>query len=173
MKQRSSGQARSPLPPRSRPMSRSPLPSPLPVPGTVRLHASAPVQAAARDTGFSRAVKLAVRRRAGGGDAGLALCECCGTWLGQYGGDVQHIICRGMGGTSRPGIGTIVNASLMCRRDHDTAEARDPELFERGFWRHSWETPGATPLMLHGRDGGFTRWLTADGGYSATAPGVA
>ena len=157
-------------------MSRSPFRSPLPVPGkAVRLHASAPVQAAAaaRDTGFSRAVKLAVRKRAGGGDAGLALCECCGTWLGQYGGDVQHIIARGSGGTSRPEINSIRNAALLCRRDHDTAEARDPELFERGFWRHSWEQVGAAPLMLGTPDGGFTRWLTADGGYSATDPGVA
>jgi hypothetical protein len=125
----------------------------------------------ARDTGFSAAVKLAVRRRAGGGDAGHALCEACGTWLGQYGGDIQHVICRGMGGTSRPEIDSVINAALMCRRDHDTAEARDPELYERGFWRHSWETPGTCPLMLHGRDGGFTRWLTADGGYSTTPLG--
>jgi hypothetical protein len=137
----------------------------------VALQAAALAPRPGRDTGFSAAVKLAVRRRAGGGEAGLALCEACGTWLGQYGGDIQHVICRGMGGTSRPGIDSVVNAALMCRRDHGIAEARDPEMYERGFWRHSWETVGACPLMLHGRDGGFTRWLLADGTYGTEAPG--
>jgi len=156
---------RSPLPPRSAPMPRS---TAWPAYGAPRA-----ARPRLRDTGFSPAVKLAVRRRAGGGDAGLALCECCGTWLGHYGGDVQHIIARGSGGTSRPEINGIQNAALMCRRDHDAAETRDPDLYDRGFWRHSWEQVGAAALELHGRDGGFTRWLTTDGGYSATAPGEA
>jgi hypothetical protein len=124
-------------------------------------------------TGFSASVKLGTRSRAGSGEPERALAECCGIWLGRYGGDIQHIIARGMGGTSDPLIDSIVNAALMCRPHHDLAEARDPELLERGFWRHSWETPGACPLMLHGRDGGFTRWLDSRGGYSATPPSEA
>ena len=163
---------RTPMPARTSPMPRTPF-RPLDAPAREerspqRVRAASP---RVRDTGFSPAVKLAVRKRAGGGDAGLALCERCGTWLGQYGGDIQHIISRGSGGTSRPEISSVQNAALMCRRDHETAEARDPELYARGFWRWNAETPGVVPLMLHGRDDGFTRWLTADGTYSATAPG--
>lgn len=126
--------------------------------------------------GFSAAVKLAIRRRAGSGDASEALCESCGIWLGLHGGEVQHIICRGSGGTSLPEINSVRNGTLLCGSGalrtgcHGKAEDRDPEMYERGFWRKHGEKVGACPLMLHGRDGGFTRWLTADGGYSAEPP---
>lgn len=173
-----SGISRSAPPVRRTEIARSPFrtppaPSQIPHLTGVDLRPVSPPPRPRRDTGFTAAVKLAVRKRAGDGDAGRALCECCGTWLGQYGGDIQHVIARGMGGTSRPEIDSVINAALLCRRDHDTAEARDPELYDRGFWRYSWEEVGAAPLELHGRDGGFTRYLTADGGYSTTPPGRA
>lgn len=173
---RSSSLKRSPLPQRTKPMPgpKAPMPrtewlsrsggtKPRPAPGRSRNQHP-------RDTGFSADVKVGTRTRAGSGDPAQALAECCGIWLGLHGGDIQHIIARGMGGTSDPLIDSIVNAALMCRPHHDLAEARDPGLYQRGFWRHSWETPGACPLMLHGRDGGFTRWLLADGSYGTEAP---
>lgn len=142
------------------PMSRSGGRTPRPNPGRARNQA--------RDTGFSQAVKLAIRARAGDGDPDQALAECCGIWLGRYGGDIQHIIARGAGGSSRPSVNFVINGALMCRPHHELAESRDPGMYERGFWRHSWEVAGACPLMLHG---GFTRWLLADGTYGTEAPG--
>jgi hypothetical protein len=126
------------------------------------------------DTGFPPAVKLAIRARAGDGDPDNAVCEACGVWLGRYGGEIQHIIARGSGGTSLPEIGSVVNGCLLCgcaalrTGCHGRCEKRDPEMNERGFWRLHGERPGTTPLEMHGRDGGFTRWLTPDGHYSTT-----
>lgn len=161
------------MPPRTAPIPRSAFRPPVasrPVIAAVELGPRTAPPRTRRDTGFSAAVKLAVRTRAGDGDPEQALAECCGIWLGRYGGEIQHIIARGSGGTSRPGISSIRNAALMCRPDHALAENRDPELYERGFWRCNAEEVGAAPLMLHGRDGGFTRWLTEDGGYGTTPP---
>ena len=166
---------RTPLPPRTTPMSRgSGFRSPS-SPGTATITPSAQRTAgkAPRETGFPPAVRLAVRTRAGDGDPAQARCECHGIFLGLHGGEIQHIIARGMGGTSSAVINFVVNAALMCSPGHRLAETRDREMYERGFWRHSWEAPGAAPLVLGTPDGGFTRWLTTDGGYSATAPGEA
>jgi hypothetical protein len=135
--------------------------------------AGLPKRTPASDTGFPAVVKLMIRARAGDGDPDNAVCECHGYWMGRYGGDIQHVIASGSGGTSRPEINSVRNGALMCWPGHDLAEARDPEMYERGFWRWSHETVGAAPLVMRGADGGFTRWLTADGGYSATPPGGA
>lgn len=153
--------ARTPFP-RTPALSRSGGKKPRPNPGHAR-----------KRTGFSPAVILAARTRAGGGDPAQARCECHGHFLGLHGGEIQHIIARAMGGTSLTEINSVQNAAVMCEPGHALAEARDPEMYERGFWRKRSEKVGAAPLMLHGADGGFTRWLTGDGGYSTEAPGVA
>jgi hypothetical protein len=121
-------------------------------------------------TGFSPAIKLAARARTANGDPDQAVCECHGFWLGRYGGVIQHRVARGSGGTSRPEISSVVNAAVMCHPGHALAEARDPGMYERGFWRWNAESPAGVPLMIWTRDGGFTRWLTPEGGYSETRP---
>jgi hypothetical protein len=123
-----------------------------------------------KDTGFSPAVKLAIRTRAGGGNPDEAGAECCGIHLGRHGGEIQHIIARGSGGTSRPEISRVINGALMCLPHHAEAEKRLPKWYDRGFWRKNAETPGMVPLEMHGADGGVTRYLTPDGGYSEFPP---
>ena len=138
------------------------------------------VKGAARtETGFSRAVKLAVRTRAGNGDANEARCECCGIWLGRYGGQVQHIVARGMGGTSSPVLKTAANAALLCGTaqsgDHGLAESRDREMGAKGFWLPQGTDPRTVPMMLASEHGsGITVWRSEDGRYLLEAPeGVA
>ena len=130
-------------------------------------------------TGFSRAVKLLVRTRAGNGDVNEARCECCGIWLGRYGGQVQHIVARGMGGTSSPVLGTAANAALLCGTaqsgDHGLAESRDREMGAKGFWLPQGTDPRTVPMMLASEHGsGITVWRSEDGRYLLEAPeGVA
>ena len=134
------------------------------------------VKGAARtETGFSRAVKLAVRTRAGNGDVNEARCECCGIWLGRYGGQVQHIVARGMGGTSSPVLKTAANAALLCGTaqsgDHGLAESRDREMGAKGFWLPQGTDPRTVPMMLASEHGsGITVWRSEDGRYLLEAP---
>ena len=80
--------------------------------------ASAPVlQGPRRATGFPARVKLAVRIRAGMGDAADGCCEACGKWCGRlpdgaFLGQIQHIIGRGMGGCK-----VAVNLVIQTRID--------------------------------------------------------
>ena len=120
-----------------------------------------------RDTGFSRAVRLAVRERAGN------CCECHSIWLGDNGGELQHRVARGMGGRKSgapPWINGVANGVLMCVPGHRDAESRSAHMHERGFWLRSGEDPRLVPVMLHGLQGGIAVWLTADGRYSARPP---
>lgn len=134
-----------------------------------------PARPRLRDTGFTQRVKLAVRQRAGNGDAYRARCEACGCWLGRYGGEVQHRLARGMGGSSDPVVSSAANAALLCGSAaarsgcHGLAESRDPGMGRAGWWlEHGTGTdPAAVPVLLHMRR---RTWLTTDGGYSATAP---
>jgi len=164
--------------------SRTPIvrTSGLPRVGAGRLEAAGAgtVKSAARtETGFSRAVKLAVRTRAGSGDVNEARCECCGIWLGRYGGQVQHIVARGMGGTSSPVLKTAANAALLCGTaqsgDHGLAESRDREMGAKGFWLPQGTDPRTVPMMLASEHGsGITVWRSEDGRYLLEAPeGVA
>ena len=127
----------------------------------------APSRAARKGTGFPRAVKLAVRKRAGNGEIDDAACEACGIWLGRYGGQVQHIVARGRGGSRLRDV--ITNAALLCGSSldlgtcHGKCEARDPHYREMGFWRKSSDEP--SPVMLHGSQGGVTVWLNDLGHY--------
>lgn len=105
-------------------------------------------------TGFSPRVRKLVRTRAGGGDLFLACCECCGIWLGEHGGQIQHIVARGMGGTSNPVLKTAANGTLLCGTaqtgDHGRAERRDPEMRKRGFWLPQGTDPRLAPMTLLG-----------------------
>lgn len=130
-----------------------------------------------RRTGFSPAVKRAVRVRAGNGDPGAACCEACAVHLGEHGGEVQHRVARGMGGTSNPVLDSIVNAALLCGAAalrtgcHARAEARNADMHERGFWLRRGEDPAAVPIKTASPLGFWvTVWLDADGGYSTVTP---
>jgi hypothetical protein len=133
-----------------------------------------------RDTGFSQKVKLLVRTRAGNGDPEKAQCEACGIWLGRYGGQVQHVVARGMGGTSNPVLSTAVNAALLCGNPldrstcHGLAESRDPEIGAKGFWLPQGSDPRLEPMMLHsGHGSGVLVWRGTDGSYLFEAPEAA
>lgn len=125
----------------------------------------------AGETGFSDAVKAAVHLRAG------FRCEACGTWLGEKGGQCQHIAARGEGGSRDPLINSVVNGALLCGTPmtgcHGLCEARDPRMHAEGFWLEHGQDPAAEPFLVHlpGDAGGMRKWRTADGGYSDTAPG--
>lgn len=124
--------------------------------------------------GFSTRTRLLVRTRAGSGDPFDACCECCGIWLGLHGGQVQHIVARGMGGTSNPVLKTAANGALLCGTaqsgDHGLAESRDPEMGARGFWLPQGTDPRLVPMTLFG---GVEVWRSEDGRYLFQAPAVA
>ena len=90
-------------------------------------------------TGFSPRVRKLVRTRAGGGYAENACCESCGIWLGDHGGQLQHRLARGNGGSKDPVVSSAANATLMCGTPftgcHGLAESRNPEhrMEDRGF----------------------------------------
>ena len=135
-----------------------------------------PLQSEPADTGFSAAAKLAIRTRAGQGDADDALCEGCGIWCGRYGGQVHHIVDRLQ---AAPEIrNTIVNGLLLhgsaLTGCHGRATACEPHFNGMGFWLYSWQTPGEEGVMLYGASeggyGGTTVYLTTDGGYSIEPP---
>ena len=105
--------------------------------------------------GFSSRVRKLVRTRAGGGDLYLACCECCGIWLGEHGGQIQHIVARGMGGCKLPVIGSLANGAALCgltAQDgcHGLAERRDPVMRERGFWLQRGTDQRLMPMTLFG-----------------------
>jgi len=138
-----------------------------------------PVPAPRPVTGFPARVKLLVRKRAGNGAVEDAACEACGKHLGRYGGQVQHVVARGMGGTSNPVLATAANGALLCGTPHDgchgAAESRNAEMRARGFWLPQGSDPRAVPMMLHSRHGsGVLAWRSEDGSYSFEPPaGVA
>ena len=168
---------RTPMPPRTKPMPRGKGFRSLSVLKTVTpMRRSAPKHSRPKDTGFSTAVKLAVRTRAGNGDPDQARCEATGVWLGPDGGEVQHRVARLSGGRGRKApwwFSTAANAALLSREAHRLAEARDEHMRAAGFWLTSTQDATAEPVMLHDASdgGGLTVWLTPDGGYALQAPG--
>ena len=136
---------------------------------TVRVYAGGaervtPLKPRPKATGFPAAVKLLVRTRAGNGDIDLAACECCGIWLGRYGGEIQHREARGMGGSSDPARNSLVNAVLLSTGAHRLAESRDRGMNEGGFWLRSGQDPARTPIRLHSEHGsGVMVWLSPTG----------
>ena len=132
---------------------------------------------APRDTGFPRPVKLAIRARAGNRDPEAAECESCGTWLGRYGGEIQHRSARGAGGCRDEVINGPANGALLCRRCHRICEGRDEHMGMdgAGFWIKHGTTPEFDPrcvsVMWHVRAGsGVTVWLGEDGEYKYESP---
>jgi hypothetical protein len=129
----------------------------------------------AEHTGFTTGTKLLIRRRAGGGDPVYACCECCGRYLGQTLGEIQHVIARGMGGTSLEIMNSAANAALLCgsaiRRDgcHGAAEARSALIGARGFFVLGRQDPRAVSMILAS---GRAVWRSEDGAYLDTAPVV-
>lgn len=122
-------------------------------------------------TGFTPRVRNLVRIRAGSGEACDAVCEACGIWLGEHGGQVQHVVARGMGGTSNPVLKTAANGALLCGTaqsgHHGQAERRDPEMRNRGFWLPQGSDPRLVPMILFG---GIEVWRSEDGRYLYEAP---
>jgi hypothetical protein len=124
-----------------------------------------------QETGFSDAVKALTRSRA------LFHCEACGCWLGEHGGQVQHILARCAGGSKDPLINSVVNAALLCGTPmtgcHGLCETRDRRMHAEGFWLEHGQDPAAEPFLWHAPGGtsGVLRWRTADGGYSDGPPG--
>jgi hypothetical protein len=121
-------------------------------------------------TGFSPAVRRLIRTRAGDGDPFDACCEACAFWLGEYGGQIQHIVARGKGGSRyRNGAG---NGALLCgtvyEGCHGECEKRRPKMRERGFWRYSSDVVIAVDHSRYG-----LVFLLADGSVSREAPEVA
>jgi hypothetical protein len=119
---------------------------------------------------FTPKVKLLVRKRAGRGDIFEALCEACGGWLGEKGGEFQHIVARGMGGCRLVAVNSCAGAALLCgcaalgTGCHGLAEARDPHMREMGFWLPQGTDPRLEPMMLHGAGGGgLVVWRAQDG----------
>ncbi len=175
----------------SRPAPRTPLrrrarltaTSGLPRKATSRTPSAAAPRKAPRDTGFPAKVKLLIRTRAGNGNPENACCEACAMWLGEDGGQIQHIYARGKGGTRNPLYSTTANGCLLCGTRYtgchylceDRAHPLNAHMNAMGFWRlrNGREKPGDYPIMLHGQQGGTTVWLDTAGGYAATAPGEA
>jgi len=169
-------------PERRTPLARNTGLQPVPWSRAVRLlSAGAEVRSAATKkgkTGFSPAVRLQVRTRAGNGDPAEARCEACGGWLGPHAGDFQHIVARGMGGCKLAVTGSAANCTLLCRRCHDLCEARDPHMEAAGFWAKQGTDPRLLPMMLASEHGsGVMVWRAEDGkgpdgaGYLLEAPG--
>ena len=122
---------------------------------------------------FTPAVRLLIRTRAGYGDPWDACCECCGAWIGACGGQFQHRVARGAGGTSLPLLRSPANGVLMTVGCHAAAESRDHEhrMEARGFViRHGVGPefdPRFVPILLHQRD---KKWLSVDGKYLDEPP---
>jgi hypothetical protein len=141
----------------------------------------APVRKPRRETGFPAPVKLAVRVRAGQGDAEQACCESCGRWLGRYGGEVQHRLARKAGGTRSRVINGKANGALLCGNRyegcHKLAEDRDEDMRRRGWWIRDGRGPDHDPRLVpvefvsaHGLK--RTVWLAEDGSYSEVPRGA-
>jgi hypothetical protein len=121
-----------------------------------------------QETGFPHRVKLLARVRAGRGDADNAVCECCGRWLGHYGGEV-------CGRRVVQGPGDITNAVLLCENRHggcrQKAEDRDPEMEVKGFFIRDGNTAEHdsryVPVRLWD---GSVRWLGTGGSYLSRQP---
>ena len=114
------------------------------------------------------------RTRAGGGDPDSARCESCGCFLGRRGGQVQHRLARGSGGSRNPLVRSLANAALMCGTPqalcHGDAESRDPGrgMKAKGFVIDHGKglefDPRCVPIMLGSQFGsGQTVWLAENG----------
>lgn len=121
-------------------------------------------------TGFSPAVKRAVRLRAG------YRCENCGLWLGEHGGQVHHRLNRKMGGRGNGSVvNTVVAASLLCGTPftgcHGLATRLDAAMKANGFVLTENQNPADVPLNVLTAGGGrVLKWPTPEGDYSDVPP---
>lgn len=130
-----------------------------------------------RDTGFPPAVRKLIDWR--DSDQGLLLpyvrCQACGRVIRTEDGSRQHRIARHMGGTRDPRLSAIANGVWMCgnpavpRSCNAAAEARDPALYKRGFWRWQYEVKDL-PLIPVVRFNQHAYWPTLDGRWVLEAP---
>ena len=168
------------MPARSEPMSRGeglstriPMSRPREKPAAARGRAVGAATGLPKLPGeFTAKVKLQIRTRAGNGDPSQALCEAHGDFLGLHGGEIQHIVARGMGGSRDPVKQSPANGALLCREAHMLCEARDRDMLGMGFWLPQGTDPRLEPMMLHGRDGGLLVWRSTDGQYLTEPPEV-
>jgi hypothetical protein len=124
---------------------------------------------------FSKETRDLIRARAGWGDPHNARCEFHGDWLGIHGGELQHVVARGMGGSKDWLKNSAANGVLLCRDAHMLAEARDPEMEALGFWAKQGTDPRYAWMMIPLADGTRVKvWRTVDGRYLFDEPeGVA
>ena len=130
-----------------------------------------------RETGFPPKVKLDARKRSGGGEVSKARCEACGTWLGRYGGEIQHRYARGSGGCRSAVVNGTANACVLCLACHRLAEARDEGMRNLGFWIRRGKgreyDPRYVPIARMGASGEReTCFLTESGEYSPEPPSM-
>jgi hypothetical protein len=126
-------------------------------------------------TGFTIGVRLRIRRRAGNGDVLEAVCEACGVWLGRTLGEIQHVIARGMGGTSLEVMNSAANGSLLCGAVawqtgcHWEAEKRTAVMGAKGFYVGGSQDPRLVAMKLFD---GRERYRSEDGQYLESAPAL-
>jgi hypothetical protein len=125
--------------------------------------------------GFTEKVRLQCRTRAGNGNPWQARCECCACWLGLHGGQIQHRLARGSGGSRDPIVNGLSNAALLCGTSvtpscHGAAESRDPkhQMKVKGFVIDHGKgpefDPRYVPIRLQSQFGsGMSVYLAADG----------
>jgi hypothetical protein len=128
-------------------------------------------------TGFSAEVKLLARIRSGHGDVSRAACESCGTRVGRYGGDIQHRLARGRGGSASEVVASLANAAVLCRQCHMKAEARNLAMRDdgAGWWIRTGKGPAFDPRFVPVRLHGETepRWLSdSEPVYLESAPAL-
>lgn len=163
---------RTPMPPRTKPMARGK--------GLARAGSLTPVTRLQRTatqpkqrttgTGFPPAMRMQIRTRAGNGDPENAICECCGRWLGRYGGQCHHRLGRQSGGSRRRN--RLPNGLLACGTPftgcHGEATAFRQHTKDKGFVLNSGQDPATVPVRLYGGDRPV--WLGDEGGYLLAAP---
>ncbi len=164
------------MPPRAKPMARGKGLAPgKPLARTAGLArkpaATPPARAAQRtETGFPPAMRLLIRTRAGNGDPDNAICECCGRWLGRYGGQCHHRLARQSGGSRRRN--RLSNGLLACGTPftlcHGEATAFRQHMKDKGFVLNSGQDPALVPVRLYG--GTRRVWLGDGGGYLLAPP---
>ena len=138
----------------------------LPQPRRVPVRSTSPAKAP-RDTGPSPAIRRLVRKRDGG------QCAGCGVNVTGIPFSIQHIIARGMGGTSRPDANSPGHLVLLCGSAntpgscHLLCEQRDTEMHRRGLWLNSWESAAGRPVGYATPDGLAWFLLNPDGSRTA------
>lgn len=125
----------------------------------------------AQDAGPSARVRRLVFARAFG------FCESCGVSVIGRPYSIRPRVEQGTDGISRTEAGSMWNLTLLCGSVtspggcHLLCEQRDQDMYERGMWLHSWQSPRLVPLSLFNPEGPRIRaWLNDEGTYDLEAP---